>query len=105
MILTLLFPFRPARHTIADRMPYVDDDDSDDALDDRELPDEADYNEDQDTHPCPHCGEAIYDDAEQCPACDRYVGEGSPSHKPVWLILGVIVCALIVLGWIFRGNL
>jgi predicted RNA-binding Zn-ribbon protein involved in translation (DUF1610 family) len=88
-------------------MPYIDedDDDGDNELEERELPDEADHNEDQETHPCPHCGEEIYDDAEQCPKCGRYIGEGSSARKPIWLLVGVIVCALIVLGWIFRGNL
>ena len=86
-------------------MPYLDDDDSDDALNERELPDEADNNEDENTATCPHCGKEIYGDSEQCPKCGEYLDTDPLSRKPIWLIVCVIVCALIVLGWIFRGNL
>jgi predicted RNA-binding Zn-ribbon protein involved in translation (DUF1610 family) len=98
--------FWPIILPYAYRMPYVEDDPEDD-FDERELPDESDTNEDQDTHPCPHCGKEIYDDAEQCPACGKYVGDGAPSRKPWWVILAtaVLIAALIYWGYTWSRSL
>jgi endogenous inhibitor of DNA gyrase (YacG/DUF329 family) len=81
-------------------MPYVEDDDEGEELDERELPDQSDSNEDENTRPCPHCGKEIYDNAEQCPKCGKYVDDDSSPRRPVWLIIGVILCLLIVIGWV-----
>ena len=29
--------------------------------------------EDDGSVPCPHCGESVYEDAEHCPHCERYL--------------------------------
>ncbi len=50
---------------------------------------------------CPHCGSALYDDAEQCPHCGMYLSdEDSPRPKlPWWVWLGLIGAALAILSW------
>ena len=55
--------------------------------------------------PCPHCGEEVYEEALRCPACGEYVTERGRifSRKPVWVLVGVAVSALIVLFWIVSG--
>lgn len=42
---------------------------------------------------CPHCGESIYDDVDQCPYCRMYLSS-SDFHKPVsrwWMVAVVLV--------------
>jgi endogenous inhibitor of DNA gyrase (YacG/DUF329 family) len=58
--------------------------------------------EDQDaTIPCPHCGEDVHDDAEQCPACGQFLSqEDAPAvSRPWWILVGVAICILIVIAW------
>ena len=47
------------------------------------------------TVPCPHCGEEIYDDVDQCPYCQTYL---TPSDfrrpQPWWLIVVIILTLL-----------
>ena len=44
---------------------------------------------------CPHCGEAIYDDAPQCPHCGQYVLAGrAGSGRTWWMIMGVLLAGL-----------
>ena len=79
-----------------------DDDDSDDS-------DYAGFStageDDDPTLPCPHCGAEVYENAERCPECGKYLSEEDvPSGpKPLWIIVGVLVCLVIVLGWVFGG--
>ncbi len=78
--------------------------DSDDDIEDYEYPDEDESSEDDDeTVPCPHCHKPVYEDAEQCPACGNYLSRASDSRKapPVWIFIGVTLCFLILLTWIF----
>jgi hypothetical protein len=76
----------------------VDDDDDYSGFD--TSPDDSEA-----TMPCPHCGEEIYDDAEQCPACGRYLSdEDSPAQsQPWWILIGVAICILIVIAWMIAG--
>ena len=79
---------------------------SDEPLDDRELPDAADMDDeesvdDTSTAPCPACGAMIYEDALRCPVCGSYVerdaGAMTRSRRWWWAALMVlIVGALIV---------
>lgn len=86
-------------------------DDDDLEPDDRELPDPADMDPDDDsgteivdTTLCPHCGKRLYESAQVCPQCHNYITfEDAPSPKPPWLIITVAVCLLIVLlVWAWR---
>jgi hypothetical protein len=60
---------------------------------------------DDDTEPCPYCGEPVYEGSPRCPHCESYISEedAPPSRKPWWLIAGALVCLLIVLRWIMGG--
>jgi hypothetical protein len=88
-------------------MPYHEEDE--DEEEDRDLPQAADMDDedsaegDEDLVRCPYCGKSIYDGAEVCPYCKSYVSaeDAPPSRKPVWLIVGVAVCiVLVVLAWV-----
>ena len=76
----------------------------DDELDDREWPDgDEPEQEDDETIPCPHCRRPVYEDAERCPGCGRYLSrEDSPRRPPAWLVAGVVVGLAIVAYWTFR---
>jgi hypothetical protein len=78
-----------------------DDDDFDES-------DDADFDSadgDDETAPCPFCGEEIYDDAERCSACGKYLSrEDAPAdRKPLWFIVGAIVCLAIAILWAIFG--
>ena len=78
----------------------VRDHDADD-IDDDEWDDSDD--EDDETAPCPNCDRPIYDDAELCPYCGRYVSrEDAPTRKPWWVMLGVLACLAMVTWWILH---
>lgn len=85
-----------------------DDDERDEAwLDDPESPDEFDADDADDrvpidTEPCPHCRRPVYEQAEVCPHCRNYISrEDAPSRKPVWIVVGTLVClAVVVFLWI-----
>jgi hypothetical protein len=73
-----------------------------DDLEDREYPDEDDLDPDDDeTVPCPHCHEPVYEDAERCPACGHYLSrDDAPfQRKPTWIIVGFLACMVVVLSW------
>ena len=79
---------------------------ADDDLDDSEYPDEHDDDGEEggvDTVACPHCFRPVYEDAERCPGCGHYLSsEDAPSRHPRWLVVGVLVCLVVVLGWVVR---
>lgn len=65
--------------------------------------DEDDWGESGDLlEECPQCGEEIPEDAPRCPYCENYVtSEDAPARrKPLWIIVGVILCLYIVYQWI-----
>jgi predicted RNA-binding Zn-ribbon protein involved in translation (DUF1610 family) len=73
-----------------------DVDDDDDEWDD-------DPDDDDETMPCPHCGEAVFDDAERCPECGQYLSrEDAPRSKPWWVVLGVVACLGMMAWWILH---
>ncbi len=95
-----------------------DDFDDDDPLDstgvddasdssDPEAPDAADVGGDDEdlddnTIPCPHCKRPVYEGAEWCPHCRSYLSsEDAPREHAWWVWLGVILCLLAVVVWIF----
>ncbi len=72
----------------------------DDYADD--IDDEEDRDDDE-TMPCPHCGESVYDDAERCPECGRYLSPDDISHrKPWWVVAGAVVCLAMMTWWILH---
>ncbi|WP_435010818.1 zinc-ribbon domain-containing protein [Tundrisphaera lichenicola] len=74
------------------------------------LDEEDDYDEpehgwddDDETVPCPHCREPVYEDAERCPHCGRYLSrEDAPYRKPWWVVAGVLACLAMVFWWILN---
>jgi len=83
-----------------------DDDGRDDDGWDDEYPDEPDsgYVDDaSETLPCPECGEDVYEDAEQCPACGSYL-----THRrqisPLWWWTAVMLlaCCALAIWWSLR---
>jgi hypothetical protein len=72
------------------------DDDEGDELDD----------DDDSTIPCPHCRHPVYEDAERCPHCERYLSaEDAPlGRKPLWIVIGVIAALAVVYIWIMRNQ-
>jgi predicted nucleic acid-binding Zn ribbon protein len=59
---------------------------------------------DDDTTPCPHCGAAVYEDAERCPHCEQYLSEeDAPARKPTWFVACAIVCLILAVWWVVRG--
>jgi hypothetical protein len=80
-------------HSFLDSFDY----DEDEGDSDRE-----EQGENTDTVTCPHCQRAVYEQAEVCPYCDEYfLAEDTTKRKPLWIILGVAVCLVIViLLWI-----
>jgi hypothetical protein len=72
----------------------------DDEFDDENEEDDADG---ETTIPCPHCGEDVFDNAEQCPACGMWlIADRRPlTGRPRWfVVLGVVVALLAIATWI-----
>jgi ribosomal protein S27AE len=74
---------------------------SNDDLDDREFPDEADIDDgdiddddvETDTRECPRCGADVYEDVEQCPPCGAWLtADTSPwsGRSWWWIALGAV---------------
>jgi hypothetical protein len=57
------------------------------------------------TVPCPHCGEAVYEEAERCPHCEAYLSEedAPPARKPWWVVAGALAVLAVVALWIWKG--
>jgi hypothetical protein len=81
---------------------YEADDYEDDPVD----PDESDMDDDDSdetdvaTIQCPHCGADVYEFAERCPTCGRYISEEDApprSTHPRWVIATATVLLLIML--------
>lgn len=55
-----------------------------------EDPVEDDFDDTNETVACPHCGEPVYEDAEQCPYCGDYIVPGGSTSvlggKPFWYV-------------------
>jgi ribosomal protein L37E len=81
---------------------------SDDYEDDPDELDESDMDGDEgnefvETIACPHCGKAVYEQAERCSACGRYLSEeDSPrTGHPRWVIATtLLLLAVILYGWV-----
>ena len=73
-----------------------------DDLDDDDYEYDVDDQDDEATVACPYCRREIHEDAQRCPYCEQYISaEDAPAApKPLWIVLGVILCLLLILGWI-----
>lgn len=82
-------------------MPRYQDDEEEEDYDDGE----EDYGDDEDaeTVPCPHCGADVYEGAEQCPRCGKYLSaEDAPPTRPRGWVAVVMVLALVAAAmWVF----
>jgi predicted amidophosphoribosyltransferase len=60
-----------------------------------------DWDLDEDTAPCPYCGEDVYEDAERCPNCGQYNSkeDAPPSAKPRWIVIGLVTFLVIAILW------
>jgi hypothetical protein len=64
-----------------------------------------DDEDDAETVPCPSCGEEIYEEAERCPHCERYISrEDAPGRRPLWMVLGALLALAAALGWVLSGR-
>jgi hypothetical protein len=86
-------------------MSWRDADDDAEGAEWREGIEDPDDGDDEDclglTVPCPHCFHTVYEDAEWCPGCGQYLSEeDAPRRKPLWIVLGVLACLAVVLGWV-----
>ena len=83
-------------------MNYEDDEDEAE-LDEREDPDveDADWNIDPDTRPCPSCGNEVSEEAERCPHCgDYFCQEKAANQRSWWVVIGIIFLLILsALGW------
>jgi len=75
---------------------------SEDELEDRELPDPSDMDQDEDfavLSRCPSCKKMIDEDSEVCPICGHYLNreEDSPRQFPIWVIVLVVIAAAMML--------
>ncbi len=66
---------------------------------------EADWDDedhDEPTVPCPYCKRQILEDSPRCPYCEQYISEedAPSSRKPVWIIIGALLCLYVVYRWI-----
>ena len=79
-----------------------DDRDNNDWAESDEEFDSEDYDEVEPTIDCPYCQAEIHEDSQRCPFCENYLSrEDSPSQRrPLWLIVGVVICLILVLLWI-----
>lgn len=53
---------------------------------------------------CPFCGQAMLEDSEHCPSCDRWItAEDRPKPaQPLWIVIGIALCLAVSLIWIMR---
>ncbi len=81
--------------------------DESDEWQDHELPDESDMDDpgqddSTDTTVCPQCGELVYVEGSTCPHCGASLASAHwTTHKPLWIILGVIAALAALVGFIF----
>jgi predicted nucleic acid-binding Zn ribbon protein len=69
--------------------------------------DEEDFCRNNEVEDCPHCGETIYDDSEQCSRCGTYLNasedaaDSKPRRHPWLVVVGVLFCLVVFAIWIF----
>lgn len=84
-------------------MPRHHADDEDDADDSGEYGAyDDDGDDDAETVPCPHCGADVYEDAEQCPRCGKYLSaeDRPPSRPRGWVGVVMVLALLAAIIWV-----
>jgi hypothetical protein len=78
------------------------DDNDEDWEDTEDGVEEAPDDDDEPTVPCPFCKREIYEDSLRCPYCEQYISDedAPPSRKPLWIIVGALLCLYAVYRWI-----
>jgi len=81
--------------------PADEDEDEDLAQNDDPEPFDQDPEEDEnatETIDCPHCGREIFESAEFCHHCGKYISqEDTGRRNPLWYNVGVLLCVVIIL--------
>jgi hypothetical protein len=53
---------------------------------------------------CPRCRRPVYEESERCPHCGHYItAEDAGSRQPWWVVVTVVVCLGLALGWVLWG--
>jgi len=81
-------------------MPIRDDDSQ--GLDPREYP-EPDLSDDGGYLPCPNCMAVIHEETQQCPRCGEYLSAAHFNRKPLWMVLGVLICVGLIVYALWVG--
>ncbi|HYH67420.1 MAG TPA: zinc-ribbon domain-containing protein [Urbifossiella sp.] len=81
-------------------MPRYEDDDEDDEDDDDYGDDGGD---DAETVACAHCGADVYEDAEQCPRCGKYLSaeDAPPTRQRGWVTIVMVLALAAAVMWVF----
>src|SRR3954447_18130303 len=88
-------------------IPMSHDQESDEELDDRELPDERDVDEDDDDAPavveCAYCGRDMVEEAAICPHCRSFISreDAPPERRPLLIVLIVLLLVGVLSGLIW----
>ena len=53
--------------------------------------------EENDTLPCPYCGELIFEDAEVCPECGNFIVDEDRPSRPNWVLWTAVVLLILIL--------
>jgi DNA-directed RNA polymerase subunit RPC12/RpoP len=82
------------------------DEESDEELDDRELPDERDVDEDDDAPAvvaCPYCGRDMIEEAVICPHCRSFISreDAPPERRPLLIVIIVLLLVGVLSGLIW----
>ncbi len=61
--------------------------------------------DDEETEPtiaCPYCQAEIHEESLRCPFCENYLSrvDSPPQRRPLWLVVGIVICLILVLLWI-----
>ncbi len=80
---------------------FPDEDDEASDMIDREDPDPSDMDDsdESDTIECPYCGKSVFEQAEWCHHCGKYLSEEDRANRmPSILMVGVVLGIILVLS-------
>lgn len=53
--------------------------------------------------PCPNCLAVIHEESPRCPRCGEYLTSHDFHKKPLWIVVGVLVCLALMIFGIWLG--